>query len=184
VEVADIDVDGKDDLVTGDQRGPVHYYPNFLRTLNNPKPEIEMPVNNPVTNTTESINLGNSFNISFSQLYDTREPVLITGLMTGGIHLLKSSTATNIPNPDDGFDVLIYPNPVFGSQGGIVTMNSTREGEIQILNVIGQPTSKPVVVKPGTPVHFDMRTLPDGLYLFRTRSNGGKVITKQVVVIN
>ncbi len=184
IEVADIDADGTDDLVTGDQRGQVHYYPDFLSSLNNPKPEIELPVYNSVTDAIEPINLGNSFTISFSKLYDTQEPVLIAGLMTGGIHLLQSSTSTTNPNPDDGFDVLIYPNPVYRANGGIITINSTREGEIQILNIIGQPTSRPVSIKPGTPVYFDMQSLPGGVYLFKTQSTGGKIITKQVVVIN
>ena len=178
VSVTDTDGDGKEDLITGDQRGYIYYYPDFKNSMSNPVDPTLLPIENTL-NPSGMQNFGNAFFLSFSRLYVENKSSLLVGSINGGVRVLKNSVISSGPGPEGSFNLLVYPNP---ATGGRITVSSNLEAEVQILNLIGQPISTSYPILPGVSITYDMQTLPAGMYLVSAVSKSGQTTTSQLVV--
>jgi hypothetical protein len=176
ISVADIDGNNTSDLITGDQRGFVSYYPDFLSTLQNPVDAQPIQIKDAYG----LHGFGNGFYLTAGNVYSDKKPSIFIGLIGGGIQLLKNLTPTSGIEPELSLEVIIYPNPL--NQVNLLTVSANQSGTIQVLNMIGQPISSEISIQPGIPVQIDVLTLPKGSYLLAMRAASSATSTSQFVI--
>lgn len=185
ISVADLNNDRRKDLIAIDERGIIHWYSDFLNNIATPSESEDLNFEGLESGNQISFDFGKRVSITAAQLFNDAEPSIITGLQTGGIHILRKSNSQPKPPTSEGeLIVIIYPNPTLGQNNGMVSVSSNEEGLAQIISYTGQEISPIENLRPGRITRFDTRALPNGLYLIKVESNSGRTETKQIVVIN
>ncbi|HRI79729.1 MAG TPA: VCBS repeat-containing protein [Cyclobacteriaceae bacterium] len=85
----DLDADGREDLVVGDQRGIISVYNDFRQAGANALPLSNL-IYDSFTKTYTSKNLGGRLRPVIVNLFGTDKPGIITGNTQGGLYLLKN----------------------------------------------------------------------------------------------
>jgi hypothetical protein len=106
--VADLDADGNEDLVVGDQQGTLSVFSNFRNANTDAIPERYV-VFDPFTETFYARTLGGRIWPSVANLFNTNKPAIVVGNTAGGIYVLTNRVASELP-PDPV--ITIFPNPI------------------------------------------------------------------------
>lgn len=157
--IADLDADGNEDLVTGDQRGRITIYANFRAT-----DPIPVGITNVVLDSLSGLytakNMGGRVWPSIVNLFNTNKPAIAVGNTTGGIYVLKSENSTEIP-PDPV--ITISPNPV--RRGEDLTIIADRNLSLQIFSVLGQKMNEPLFIPANQAYTLSINHLATGMYI-------------------
>ena len=150
------------DLVVGDQSGKVGVISNFNTIVSGEAvPEFKL-IYNELTETYSDKNLGGKIWPVVVNLFNTNKPAVVVGNGLGGIHVLKNDEGAYLP---DRPEVQLFPNPV--DQKEQLTVRVDRYGTMQIVSVLGQQLSKPVVLRANEIHHYTLPPLAAGLYLLK-----------------
>jgi hypothetical protein len=168
--VADIDHDGKLDLVIANSGSIVAYY-DFR---SNSKADT-LRISNELKNNSESRSLSSNLTLTTADLYSNLHPLVVAGTITGGVLLLKADSISN-----DGSDsvVKLWPIPVSVSQK--INVWTSQNSMIQFFNVVGQKLSEPVAIVGGETTQID-HTLSPGFYFAKVTSSGKSQTVKFIV---
>lgn len=161
VAISDLDADGTVDLLIGDQAG----YPGIIRDFRNSEGEAALEkdlVFNPVLQEYRSKNLGGKLWPVVVNLFNTRTPAVVVGNGLGGIHILRSEHDNPLPEKPE---LSIYPNPVVKSE--VLNVRADRQGTLEIISVLGQQLSKPIMLKGNEVYRYTLPPLAAGLYLVK-----------------
>ena len=174
--IADLDADGNVDLVVGDQSGKVGVISDFNTIVSGEAvPEFKL-IYNELTETYSDKNLGGKIWPVVVNLFNTNKPAVVVGNGLGGIHVLKNDEGAYLP---DRPEVQLFPNPV--DQKEQLTVRVDRHGTMQIVSVLGQQLSKPVVLRANEIHHYTLPPLAAGLYLLKFTA-GKKSHTQRFVI--
>jgi hypothetical protein len=171
--VADLDADGKEDLLIGDQTGFLRMVPDYKSGEG-----IEQQIHLQAF-ADEALYEPRKLNSRIypvpANLFFTQKPQIAVGTHTGGILMLKPIENQAI----DVSDVIkVYPNPV--SIQNALTVNAQQAGTLRIFSVLGQPVGAPVLFDSGI-TSFTADNLSKGVYLLKIYLLG-KVITQRLIV--
>ena len=174
--IADMDVDGKADLVLGDQTGRLGIISDFRNAETSvTEPDRDL-VYNPIHETYTEKNLGGRIWPVVVNLFNTNKPSLVVGNVLGGIHILRHDEGTSLPeNPE----LNVYPNPALRSD--ILNVQPDRYGTLELISVLGQRLSPPVVLRANEIYHYTLPPLASGLYLLKF-STGKKSKVERLVI--
>jgi hypothetical protein len=173
-DVADLDADGKIDLIFGDQTGVLKIISNYRQTSDfTPITEI---VFNPVLNIYLEQNIGGKTWPVAVNLFNSTKPAIVAGNILGGITLLKNDGGEILP---DIPSVDIYPNPI--DRNKTLNIVADRPGSIQIISLLGQRLSDPAVVQAHQIHQYTLPALSAGLYLLKFTANN-KSVTQRFVI--
>jgi hypothetical protein len=171
--VTDLNADGKEDLLIGDQTGLLKIVPDYLAGVNVPADvNLQSYLDDHVL---ESRKLNGRIYPVPANLRFTNQPCIIVGTQTGGLLHLESIAGVAL-SIKELFQ--IYPNPV--SQRGFVTVDARQEGTIMIFNMLGQPIGGPILFSSGV-TQFTPPALPRGLYLLKVFILGN-ILTIRLVI--
>jgi hypothetical protein len=172
---ADLDNDGQDDLVLGDQSGILKIVPDFRHAANASDALTEI-VFNPLKSLYGTQNLGGRVWPVTANLFGTTTPAIVTGNVMGGIGILRNDHGESMP---DNPAIDIYPNPV--SVSGTLNLKTDRPASMELLSVLGQKLSDPLRIQPNQTYQYKFPTLAAGLYLLKFTSNN-KSTTRRLVI--
>ncbi|MDQ2657883.1 MAG: T9SS type A sorting domain-containing protein, partial [Bacteroidota bacterium] len=161
VAIADLDADGAADLLVGDQAG----YPGVIRDFRNSEGEAALEKNlvfNRLLESYRSKNLGGKLWPVVVNLFNTRTPAVVVGNGLGGVHILRSEHDSALP---DKPELSIYPNPVIKSE--VLNIRADRQGTLEIISVLGQQLSQPIILKGNEVYRYTLPPLAAGLYLVK-----------------
>ncbi len=162
-DIADLDADGKQDLVIGDARGNITFYSDFLSNLNAPLAgEIDLIK---VGDNVISVNMGSKIKPVVVNLFNADKPAIVLGTGQGGLSVLKNEAA--IEN-DSNFPMVIYPNPVQIGEELIIT--SSRTMRVNIVTINGQVVMKNLLLIKGEENKLNISSLKEGLYIVTPES--------------
>jgi len=165
IAIGDLDADGNEDLVTGNQQGILTVYNNFRST--NPVPEgVNDLVLDSFTETYGAKNLGGRVWPTVVNLFNTDKPSIVAGNTTGGLYVLKSDNSQELPLDPE---VSISPNPV--SAGEILTIKADRNISLQIFSILGQKISEPLFIPANQAYTLPINHLATGIYIARILSD-------------
>ncbi len=171
--VMDLDLDGRDDLVTTDYSGVAAIYMHYRED-----PEIIYEIiHNPVTETDDSTQWGFHNWLTGGLLFADEYPALITGNIQGGLSLYRSAfdrQASDSPV----IEMTLYPNPLSGRK--ILTVKTNREGRIDLVNSLGQVLMESIPIQAYIPARFEIPELTAGIYLVRFTGKDGSISEKLV----
>lgn len=174
--VADLDGDGTSDLVTGDQSGKLGVISNFRGAGADETAMQRDIIFNPLLKTYTDKNLGGALWPVTVNLFNTDKPALVVGNTLGGIHILRHDEERSL---SDEPIVNVYPNPVGKSE--MLKVQADRRGTMQIISLLGQQLSRPVVLQPNEIYPYALPPLAAGLYLLKFTSNQKSVVQPFVI---
>lgn len=159
VEVADLNGDGALDLLTGDARGTLTFYEDFLSNLDAP-----------VQGRTDLIRLGenavNGYNFGSKlipmavNIFNEDLPSIVIGNGQGGLAILRNESAE--AGSEDQL-AGVYPNPVRIDQE--LKILSAISFRASIVNLVGQTVIEGLQVQANEELNLDVSGLTEGLYL-------------------
>ncbi len=173
--IADLDADGRADLVMGDQKGRVSVYGDI--TAENPSQLESADITyNPLLKEYSAKNFGGKIQVAAANLFNTDKPAIVAGNGAGGVYVLKNDGGKELP-PDPV--ILLYPNPV--SRAEELSIKADRNVLVQFFSVLGQKISDAYFVPANQPYNFSFPGLSSGLYIARFTINGKSSAQKFIV---
>jgi hypothetical protein len=169
----DLDADGKDDLVSGDETGRIRIVSDF-RNAQDFSGSINDVVINARTTELYSPNLGGRIWPTTVNLYGTTKPLIVTGTTLGGVRVLRN---TNDEAP--GQLIVMYPNPVAAPVE--VTIITTSDASLEIFSAKGQRIRPLIYLPEMEAVRLRVLDYAAGVYILRF-SVANKTIIKRLVV--
>jgi len=169
--IADTNNDGKPDLLLANH-GSIIVFPDFS---SGSKVSDTLFVNNALKNSFESRNLSSYMILTTADLYNDKQPLIVAGLITGGVLVLK----TDIANSNQQENAIqLWPNPI--EQGGQINIKASQNSSVQFYSVLGQQLSEPIVIVKDEPIAIE-QTFSAGFYLARVSWAGGSKTIKFIV---
>ncbi|MBL7851730.1 MAG: T9SS type A sorting domain-containing protein [Cyclobacteriaceae bacterium] len=174
VAAGDLDSDGKEDLITGDQSGQLVIYPDFRSGGALPEQNI---VFDPYAQLYQARNMGGNAKPAIGNVLGVNKPSLLIGNRQGGLHLLHHDNSMPL---SESPSVTLSPNPVpFGEP---LTLLADRSVVVEIFSVLGTRLGQAQTIAGGQPVSFPIQGLSAGLYLARFTASGKSVTIRFVVL--
>lgn len=164
---ADLDADGKIDLVLGDQNGQVAIVSDFRNFTATPDDFQREIVFSTARSRYTQKNLGGKIWPVVVNLFNSNKPSIAVGNVLGGVHILKHDEGKSLP---DIPEVHIYPNPAL--RNDVLHVRADRQGTAEIISTLGQRLSTPVVLSANQVYRYTLPPLAAGLYLLKFTSNG------------
>lgn len=175
VAVADLNANGTLDMLSIDDSGVVNAYENFLS-----QKEVHSVYGLNGEKTNEfTLGFGKQANPVFANLYNTEEPVLMVGLLQGGVQLLKNEQQTD-GSGKLSLKVVSFPNPV---EKGMITLQSNKSGTARVVDTMGKQVLDTFTVEAGKASSIELSALP-GIYLVEVTAHTGEKSTSRIVVVN
>jgi hypothetical protein len=174
--VADLNADGADDLLMGDQTGILAIVEQFRET-EVAEPALRNLVFNALLETYTAPNLGGRLWPVAANLFNTERPAIVMGTITGGLVLLRPDNSPALPEVPI---IQLYPNPV--ERGRTLFVRTDRSMTLTLHSPLGQILSTPITLRAFTLYPLDTSHLQPGMYLFRFTVGGKKNYVRRVVV--
>ena len=164
---ADLDADGKSDLVLGDQTGRLAIVSDFKNNELGPDAFEREIIFTKARSAYAPKNLGGRTWPAIVNLLNSNKPSIVVGNVLGGVHILTHDEGTSLPETPE---VHIYPNPALRQD--ILHVRADRHGTAEIISVLGQQLSQPFTLAANEVYRYALPPLAAGLYLLKFTSNG------------
>ncbi len=177
--VADLNLDGKDDLIVTNNSGKTTVYGAFLDNLDGAfvgNENILVPDNAPVGTFTA---FGNYLTPAVADLNGDNLKEIIVGTYGGGLHILRNSSVSGgILPPTPAYTVGIYPNPTTDDTFFIYL---EEDAQIDVFDTAGRKILSNIAIKAKKEEALFLTGQPQGIYLVHIRTNTQKIVKKVVV---
>jgi hypothetical protein len=171
---ADLNADGKADLLLGDQFGTLGII-NDYRTASELN-IIDDIIFNPLREEYGVQNLGGRIWPAAVSLFNSNKPEIVVGNIMGGLQVLRNDEGHSLP--EEPF-IQIYPIPVERTQ--LLNIMIDRHATVQVITPIGQELAAPVSISSNQIHTFKVSNFASGLYVLRIVVNG-KTYSRRIVV--
>lgn len=174
--VADLNADGKPDLVLGDQTGRLTIIDDFKN-----KTEASGTTNiiyNPLTETYTNQNLGGRVWPVVANLFNTTKPALVVGSTLGGLQILQHDESQALPESPQ---ISIYPNPVIRENSTVINISVDRPAFVYLAGITGQQIGSPILLQGQQLYQFRVDGLSAGIYILHFYING-RSFARRIVI--
>lgn len=173
--VADLDADGKLDLILGDSNGDLRIVSNF-KNASTAEMAITDMTWNARTENYEARNFGGQVWPVVANVFSMRKPAIVIGNALGGLHILRHDNEGGLPaNPV----IYVYPNPASSKEP--LKVLTDRAMSIQIFSITGQQITEPAFTLPNQPYTQHLFGLSAGIYIVRFTVNNKSFVRRFVV---
>ena len=171
----DLNNDGKEELIIGNQRGIVSIVENF-RTQPAPVTANSQLIIDPNSGFLSERKLNARVWPVAANLFFTKYPSIVVGNTTGGILVLKNEDALPLPSEPV---ISLYPNPVLQTES--LKIQVDRPMSVQVVSLQGQKLSDLLSVAANQINSFSVSHLAAGLYIATFTTNDQKIYKKFIV---
>jgi FG-GAP-like repeat/Secretion system C-terminal sorting domain len=171
---ADLDVDGKADLIIGDESGTIQILPDF-RNAQNLDGLLSEIILDEGTQEYYASNLGGRIWPAVVDLHGSGKPVIVAGSILGGVRLLRAVNDES-PVPIIG----MYPNPVAPTLEKL-TVTSNKSAVMEILSVKGDQLRPPMDIPEKQIVELALQDFAAGVYLVKFTVENKTIVRRLVV---
>lgn len=175
LSIADLDTDGRDDLIIGDQRGVITIYGDMYANNLSPTGAIDI-IYNPLLKIYSTKNLGGKVQPVVANLFNTNKPAIVVGNSTGGLYILKNDEGKELP-PDPV--ILLYPNPLPSADE--LFIKPDRNVLVEFFSILGQKVSESHFIPANQVYSFTFPRLASGIYIARFTINGKSSAQKFII---
>lgn len=158
-DIADLDADGKVDLILGDQTGEIRIISNYRGAADASSPSMTVTYN-PLIQDYERRNLGGRIWPVAVNLYNTDKPVIAIGTILGGITLLRHDEVVVLP---EDIVINLYPNPL--PRNGTLHVSTNQTGYAKIISATGQELGDWVLLQAHETNDVPIGGLAPGVYV-------------------
>ncbi|AYB30823.1 FG-GAP-like repeat-containing protein [Chryseolinea soli] len=175
ISVADLDADGKTDMLIGNQDGRITVINDF-RTAVDATTGATQIVYNPIAQAYQARNMGGRIWTAPANLFGTTKPAIVVGNILGGLSILRNDDGALLP---ENATIEVYPNP--SPKNGNVTIKADRNVTLQIFTSVGHRITGPIQVPGNSEYGLNVPNLAAGVYILRFTQNS-KTFVKRLVV--
>ena len=172
---ADLDGDGKEDLILGDQSGMLRIISNYRETANVSGAVTDI-VFNELLKGYASPNFGGRIWPEVANIFNSDKPAIIVGNIMGGVQVLRHDGGLSL---NDDPVVFVYPVPVRRTE--TLHIRVDRPSTMEIYSSLGQRISDPVSFNANVINDFQLPFLSSGVYMLKFRANN-KSVVKRIVI--
>lgn len=170
----DLDLDGKDDIVTVDQSGKVNIL--YQGDWGSWTKRDSSVVLNAMTGSHSAPYLGNRLHVSISDTDGDRKPDLAVGTSAGGVYLFRNMLPVTISGNEPGAKFVVYPNPARGE----FSVLSDEPAGFEVFDLLGSRIYESRVAA-GIASTVPAYNWKSGVYIVRL-NKAGNSITRKIVV--
>jgi len=173
---ADLDADGKTDLVCGDQTGILKLISDFREETNRSMKLTDI-VFDPLSEIYRHRNLGGRVWPTVANLFHADKPSIVVGTVLGGIKILRHDDEQ--PLRIDPV-VEVYPNP--HDRDELLKVRSNIPIVLQVFNLLGQAVTEPELIAADSLATTSVSFLSPGLYLLKFTGPQNQILVRRIVV--
>jgi hypothetical protein len=179
---ADLNGNGKADLLTVDDSGQLKVYPDFTEKINGEFTATTELLENDLTKQLQATRLGQGLHVAVAELGGPNKLYLAIGSQGGGLYLLEqiAGHAAN-PNANKGLALRVYPNPAGAGDQYQVQVRAAEPVALVMHDMIGRR-----VYEAGGSFNrshtLSLGHLKAGVYLLRATSRDGQHETQKLVI--
>ena len=163
--IADLNADGKPELLVATRTGFLKVYKNFLEQNVSKFVADSNLIFNELQSKNLALKIGGNPLLALADLNNDRLPDLILGSNTGGLRYLQNTSKLAVQTPTELEKISVFPNPSNGFVYVIVPY--TADGEL--MNVLGQRISQKTFIA-NKELPIDLSGLPEGTYYLKITS--------------
>jgi hypothetical protein len=172
----DIDGDGRDDMVVGDQAGQLYIYPDFRNGGASPQP-LSGLIYDAFTKSYTSRNLGGSLRPAIVHLMGNDQPELVVGNTPGGLYVLKNDHSSSL---SEDLVITLYPNPLKAGQP--MSVKADRNVNMEIYTSLGQHIGSSMFIPADQIISYPLQGLAPGIYIARFTA-GSKALATRFIIL-
>ena len=175
---ADLNGDGKDELITGNRSGYLKVYKNI--TEQNPEKFVADSTNifDDFNGKNSSIQMGGGLNVAVTDLNNDQIPDLMIGTNTGGLKWLKNTSKFIITATEESLNFVVFPNPT----NRYLYVKNSSIGDYELLDIYGRRILFQKNTQKNQEISFDLCNQSDGIYFLKISFDGGLKKTEKVVL--
>lgn len=175
--VADLNADGKPDLVLGDQLGRLTIIHDFKNQTDASLGTTQI-LFNPISETYIDQNLGGRVWPAIANIFNTNRPAIVVGNSMGGLHILQPDESQALPESPQ---ISIYPNPVNRENSTVINISVDRPAFVYLVGITGQQLGSPILLQGQQLYQFRADGLPAGIYILHFYING-RSFARRIVI--
>lgn len=175
---ADLNGDGKEELIMGNKSGYLKIYKNI--TEQNPLKMVADSSNifDDLTGKYASIQLGGGLNVAVADLNNDQIPDLMIGTNTGGLRWLKNTSKFIITANEEPMDLVVFPNPT----NRYLSVQNPSIGDYELFNIAGRRIFAQKNTQTNQEITFDLTAQNDGIYFLKISVDGNLKKTEKIIL--
>ncbi len=175
---ADLNGDGKEELITGSRDGYLRIYKNLIEQNQAKFVADSSLVFDEFMGKNSKVQIGGGLTLAVANLDNDYIPDILVGTNTGGLKVLKNTSKFIITANEEPINSLVYPNPT----NRYVYVKNTYVADYEILNSSGFFVQSQKNQKPNQETVFDLGLQNDGVYFLRITSEGKEPQVRKIVL--
>ncbi|MEA5139408.1 FG-GAP-like repeat-containing protein [Arcicella rigui] len=178
LSVADLNGDGKMELIAATRGGYFRIYKNILEQNFNQFVEDNSGIWNETLGKYASFSLGGMLSIAIADIDDDLVPDMMVGTNTGGLRFLKGTTPFTVTATEDERNSIVYPNPTTH----FIHIKNNYPAEYQLIDITGKIIASQKGLNTNQEIVFDLSNQNEGTYFVRILAEGKAQRTEKVLL--
>jgi hypothetical protein len=171
--VADLNQDGKPELIITNSSGDIWIYEDFQNKGNTAL--TKEVIFSSVSQNFGKANIGYKNQLAIANIFDDGRPAIFAGSAQGGIWVFKQEAFTGGNIPEIHFS--IYPNPTKGN----INLSANTEVVAAIFSMQGKLLQHTAALQAGKTHTIQTNHLPNGMYIIKVKSKDQQA-TKKIII--
>ena len=175
---ADLNGDGKDELITGTRDGYLRIYKNLI-DQNQTKFVVDSSlIFDEFSGKNSKVQIGGGLSVAVADLDNDYVPDILVGTSTGGLRVLKNTSKFIIPANEESMNALVYPNPT----NRYLYIKNSYIADYEVVNILGMRILSQKSQKSNQGVVFDLGLQNDGVYFLRIMIEGKDTEVRKIIL--
>lgn len=175
---ADLNGDGKAELITGGRDGYLRVYKNLIDQNQAKFVADSSLIFDDFIGKNTHVQIGGGLSVAVANLDNDFAPDLLVGTNTGGLKVLKNTSKFLITANEEPINLLVYPNPT----NRYVHIRNTYIADYEIVNILELSIQKQKNQGPNQETVFDLGLQNDGIYFLRITKEGKETVVKKIIL--
>lgn len=176
--VADLNGDGKEELITGGRNGYVKVYKNVTEQNQSKFVADSTLIFDEFNNKNAQLPLGGMLSVAVSDLNNDFIPDLMIGTNTGGLKWLKNTSKFLITSTEESKNFIVFPNPT----NRYLYVKNPIMADYELFDSIGRKVLSQKNQTTNQDLVLDLATQTDGIYILKISKDGKIEQTEKVVL--
>ena len=175
---ADLNGDGKEELITGNRNVYVTVYKNI--TEQNLKKFVadSTTIFDEFNGKNASIQMGGGLIMAVTDLNNDKIPDLMLGTNTGGLKWLKNTSKFTVTATEEPTSSIIYPNPT----NRYLNVKNPTIGNYELFDILGRRVLYQKNSSVSQEISFDLSSQNDGIYFLKISVNENLKKTEKIIL--
>ena len=176
--IADLNGDGKDELIAGNRSGFLKVYKNIIEQ--NQKKFVADSTNifDDFNGKNASIQMGGGLNVAISDLNNDKIPDIMIGTNTGGLKWLKNTSKFIITANEEPINLIVFPNPT----NRYLYIKNPSIGDYELFDLAGRKVLSQKNTQTNQEISFDLSAQNDGIYFLKISVGGELEKTEKIIL--